>query len=91
MSAEGKKKNGMAGVRKAANSPFRLNGLPPDWQARRRGVFHSGAAPSSGSKTLLGLLGGVWAEKLGFSMHGTTAFYENMMVHAESRSTILKS
>lgn len=84
MSAEGKKKRGIAGLAKAQSSPFRLNGWAPDWDARARGVYRGGGSPSSGSTTMRGMLGGVLAERMGYRMGGD---YDRMLAHAQSRCT----
>ena len=84
MSSEGKKKRGASGLSNAQNSPLRLNGRPPDWQARSMGCHVSGAAKSGGSVTMRGILGGVIAAKLGFPMYGD---YERLMSHALTRVT----
>lgn len=84
MSAEGKTKRGISGQRNAESSAFRLNGLAPDWQAQRMGVYRMGGAHSSGSKTMRGLLGGVLAARMGFPMYGE---FERQVAHAQSRCT----
>lgn len=84
MSSESKKKRGESGISKAKSSPFRLNGRPPDWMARSRGVFQVPGAASSGSTTMRGILGGVLAATLGYKMYGN---YERMMAHAQARCT----
>lgn len=87
MSSESKKKRGEAGQTKGQTAPFRLNGLPPDWAARKAGVFHARPAPSSGSTTMRGILGGVFAKARGHEMFGRSDIYDLMIAHAQSRCT----
>lgn len=84
MSSESKKKRGESGITKAKNSPFRINGWPPDWQARRRGVYQVPGSHSSGSTTMRGMLGGVLAQALGYRMVGD---FDRIMAHAQARCT----
>lgn len=85
MSAEGKKKRGAAGVTNALNSPWRLNGRPPDWQARAAGANRTQRAPSSGSVLMRGLIGGIMAQRMGGGrMFGD---YESALDHAQQRVT----
>ena len=85
--ATGSKKRGISGKSNAENSPYRLNGLPPDWQARKLGVYRQNGAASSGSTTMRGFVGGMLAEAMGYPMAGSTAIYERMLAHAERRVT----
>lgn len=87
MSTVSKSKRGDSGRSNAANSPYRLNGFVPDWQARKAGVHHVGPSASSGRKTLQGLMEGVWAEALGLRWRGADPLYERMVEHAEGRTT----
>jgi hypothetical protein len=84
MSAEGKKKRGIAGVANAAAKPWRINGWAPDWYARKIGATHGKPAPSSGSTTMRGIIGGLLAERLGHPMVGR---FDVMIGHAQSRCT----
>ena len=69
----------------AASQPFRMNGWAPDWQARKFNVNALPKAASSGSRTMVGLLGGILAENLGLGkMHGD---YERAVAHAQTRVT----
>lgn len=78
-------KRGESGLANAASKPFRINGWAPDWQARRLNVHTYSGAPSSGSKTMMGLLGGIMVEKLGLGrMRGD---YERAVAHAQTRVT----
>lgn len=85
MSAEGKKRRGESGMKNAESSPFRLNGMLPDWAARRQGCFQMRGSPSSGSRTLRGMMGGALAAAMGYPEHGEEHMYELMMAHAFSR------
>lgn len=80
-----KGKRGESGKRKAASSPFRLNGWPMDWQAQRMGCKSVGSAASGGRTFVTGFFGGVLAEKLGYDMAGNDSYYEVMLAHAERR------
>lgn len=83
MSAEGKKKRGASGLSNAQTTPFRLNGRPPDWQARSAGCFATAGAPSSGSTTMRGLLGGIICQNLGLG--NMVGDFERLLTHAEKR------
>ena len=87
MSSESKKKRGEAGQSKGQAAPFRLNGLPPDWAARKAGAHHARPAASSGSTTMRGLLGGALANNMGYAMFGRNDIYELMIAHAQGRCT----
>lgn len=81
----GKAKRGVAGQTNARNNPFRLNGWPPDWQARRIGAHRGPMAISSGSRLMRGLVGGALAQLLGYGdLHGD---YERAFEHAQKRVT----
>lgn len=78
-------KRGESGLANAQSKPFRLNGLPPDWQARKYNVNALPKAASSGSKSMVGILGGVLAQSLGLgNMHGD---YERIIADAQHRVT----
>lgn len=85
MSADTKRRRGEAGRSKAESSPFRLNGLPSDWQARRMGAHRVPAAPSGGSTLMRGIVGGIWAEfAFGVPMPNLN---DNRVAHAADRCT----
>ncbi len=83
MSAESKKKRGESGISKAKSSPWRLNGWPADWQARRVGAHHHGPAPHNNSTMLRGFVGGVLVQRLGLGevplTHGMTVRVEQAL------------
>lgn len=85
MSSEGRKKRGAAGVTNAKNSPWRMNGRPPDWMARSVGAFRSPPADSSGSVLMRGMVGGVIAQNLGLG--NMVGEYERRLAHAQQRVT----
>ena len=87
MSSEGKAKRGQAGASNAKTQPHRINGWPVDWNMRRIGAYQGAGAPSSGSTTMRGMLGGVLAEGRGFRLHGDANTYERMLAHADRRCT----
>lgn len=84
MSSEGKKARGEAGQRNAEYKPFRLNGWSPDWAARAAGAFQVPGAPSSGSMTARGILGGAIVANLGY---GALSFNDAKAGHAFDRCT----
>lgn len=84
MSAEGKKKRGIAGMTKAQSIPHRHNGWPEDWQARAIGAYRGAGAPSSGSTTMRGVIGGILASHLGYPMYGNL---DHVVGHAIDRCT----
>lgn len=92
MSSEGKAKRGTAGASNAKSIAHRTNGWPVDWYMRRIGAYQGAGAPSSGSTTMRGMLGGMLAEGMGFRLHGDANAYERMLAHAEPRcsSAILR-
>lgn len=83
MSSESKKKRGLSGQAKARTSPFRLNGLPVDWYARKVGAYSVGPAHSGGSTLMRGLLGGVIVAHLGYGK--IFGDYERKISHAQTR------
>jgi hypothetical protein len=52
--------------------------------ARQAGATSAPPAPSGGSVTMRGLLGGVMAERMGYRMVGD---YDRLIAHAEKRCT----
>lgn len=84
MSAEGKKKRGESGRKNAEDNPFRMNGLPMDWQYRRLSGGGVGASVSGGSTFMRGFLGGIIVENIG---HGTAHATEARLYHAQKRCT----
>lgn len=86
MSAEGKKKRGMSGIRNAEDNPFRMNGWPPDWQLQRMRAYKIAGSASSGSTTMRGLVGGVLAAKLGHPFPNLRNL-DRMIEHAQRRCT----
>lgn len=88
MSAESKKKRGEAGVAKAKANPWRINGWPADWAARRIGVHSAPPARSSGSTTMRGIVGGMLVARLGRGeFYGNISRYDLMIEHAQGRCT----
>lgn len=85
MSAEGKSKRGASGQANAQANPFRTNGWPPDWAARRAGATHAKPAVSSGTLIMRGLVGGVMCQNLG--MGNMVGDYERKIEHAQKRVT----
>ncbi|MBR1122138.1 hypothetical protein JQ628_11485 [Bradyrhizobium lablabi] len=78
-------KRGISGQANAASQPFRINGWAPDWQARKLNVNALSKAPSSGSRTMQGLVGGFLAESLGLGR--VRGDYERAVAHAQTRVT----
>jgi len=78
-------KRGIAGAAHGASAPFRINGWAPDWQAKARGAYQVTKAPSSGSRTMQGLVGGFLAEALGYGK--VIGDYERAVAHAQTRVT----
>lgn len=85
MSAEGKAKRGASGVANANANPFRINGWPPDWAARRIGATYARPAASSGTLLMRGLMGGILAENLGLGK--MVGEYDRRIEHAQGRVT----
>lgn len=78
-------KRGISGQANAQSQPFRMNGFPPDWQARKYHVNALPHRPSSGSKSMVGIMGGVLAQNLGLGkMYGD---YERIIADAQERVT----
>lgn len=72
-----KKKRGESGKRNAETSPFRLNGLPMDWAARRVGALNGAPTSHSGSTLVRGVHGGMVVEALmGSPMRASTLLME---------------
>jgi len=66
VSQEGKQKRGTSGLRKAASIPFRHNGWPADWWARRAGATQVGPSVDGDAPFARGVIGGLLARVRGF-------------------------
>lgn len=93
MSSESKKKRGESGQKNAQSIPFRGNGLPPDWEAKARGVYRH-PADHTGTHMVRGAIGGFLAAALGYpfgASHRLSDLVDRSLEHCPSAAAVFEA